>query len=257
MDIRINNLQDLINILEEDDYEEILTRYLDNRHRLASSTLLNRNYIDEQDLIQEELEQGESIQEEDSEEESTPEEIDLPSYITNLLNNLNNPDPNMIQYIRSIQNDDGSMERSRRRLNNLPIFFPNINSNETIDISEVTNNMINDLMNNNLPQENINRPLSIDGHSKLNEYRVWTSLEGSCCICQEEYSWLDKVVELPCKHKFHSSCIHKWFTNRSTCPICRYDLNPSHDNDSLIRNILNLSRYATNILEYGARNFIN
>ena len=98
------------------------------------------------EAIQEDSEE-ESTPEEDSEEESTPEEIDLPSYITNLLNNLNNPDPNMIQYIRSIQNDDGSMERSRRRLNNLPIFFPNINSNETIDISEVTNNMINDLMN--------------------------------------------------------------------------------------------------------------
>lgn len=257
MDIRIDNLQDLINILEQDDYEEILTRYLYNRHRLASSTLLNRNYIDEQDLIQEELPQEqltqESTQEQLPQEQLTQEElehIDQPPYITTLLNNLNNPDPNFTQYIRSIEID-------HEGLNNLPVFFPNIDSNETIDISELANNMINDLTNNNLPQENINRPLSIDGHSKLNEYRVWTSLEGSCCICQEEYRWLDKVVELPCKHKFHSSCIHKWFTNRSTCPICRYDLNPSNDNDSLIRNILNLSRYVTNILEYGARNFIN
>jgi len=48
-----------------------------------------------------------------------------------------------------------------------------------------------------------------------------------CPICY--YVIHASTKELPklpcktCKHKFHSSCIHKWFqtSNKSECPLCK------------------------------------
>lgn len=60
----------------------------------------------------------------------------------------------------------------------------------------------------------------------------------------DEYSPAEILAELPCGHVFHSDCISKWLTERSsTCPLCKTDLLPeeedevseganhSHDND--------------------------
>ncbi|KAF7791464.1 hypothetical protein EIP86_002480 [Pleurotus ostreatoroseus] len=37
-----------------------------------------------------------------------------------------------------------------------------------------------------------------------------------------------KVVVLPCSHVFHASCLLPWFTrpHRTTCPTCRFDIDP-------------------------------
>lgn len=64
-----------------------------------------------------------------------------------------------------------------------------------------------------------------------------------CSICLDEYSPSETLAELPCGHVFHSDCIGKWLTERSsTCPLCKTDLladedetnegaSQSHDND--------------------------
>tara|TARA_Y100000816_G_scaffold274786_1_gene242403 strand:- start:798 stop:1289 length:492 start_codon:yes stop_codon:yes gene_type:complete len=39
------------------------------------------------------------------------------------------------------------------------------------------------------------------------------------CFCMEEKE--DEIVKLPCKHKFHISCISKWLVNNNSCPNCR------------------------------------
>ncbi|KAJ0453701.1 putative transcription factor C2H2 family [Helianthus annuus] len=49
-----------------------------------------------------------------------------------------------------------------------------------------------------------------------------TNVVEDCCVCLSEFEESDKCLVLPnCKHCFHSACIHMWFSNHSTCPLCR------------------------------------
>ncbi|XP_023713288.1 E3 ubiquitin-protein ligase RNF130-like [Cryptotermes secundus] len=43
--------------------------------------------------------------------------------------------------------------------------------------------------------------------------------ETHCMICLEGYN----IKQLPCKHRFHSHCISKWFSVKGSpsCPLCR------------------------------------
>lgn len=48
------------------------------------------------------------------------------------------------------------------------------------------------------------------------------SLAGEVCmVCLVAFDSSDKVVELPCGHRYHRSCIAKWLLeSRATCPLC-------------------------------------
>lgn len=53
-----------------------------------------------------------------------------------------------------------------------------------------------------------------------------------CSICIEELTVVaggeenTKVVALPCVHVFHARCLLPWFETKSTCPSCRFELDP-------------------------------
>jgi hypothetical protein len=50
------------------------------------------------------------------------------------------------------------------------------------------------------------------------EHQLPTS---SCIICLEDFHNLDSVINLNCRHIYHSLCIHRWFKDNNTCPMCK------------------------------------
>ncbi|XP_061367417.1 E3 ubiquitin-protein ligase ATL42-like [Gastrolobium bilobum] len=60
----------------------------------------------------------------------------------------------------------------------------------------------------------------------------FSSLKGSkegleCTVCLSEFEDIEILRLLPkCQHAFHVNCIDKWLENHSTCPLCRYRVEP-------------------------------
>ncbi|XP_048133457.1 E3 ubiquitin-protein ligase RNF181-like [Rhodamnia argentea] len=71
-------------------------------------------------------------------------------------------------------------------------------------------------------QDQVTQGVSRSAIEKLerNSCCVWDG-GGCCCICLEELNGVDKVMEIPCSHLFHSKCIVKWFERTDSCPLCR------------------------------------
>ncbi|KAF7817128.1 putative RING-H2 finger protein ATL12 [Senna tora] len=61
----------------------------------------------------------------------------------------------------------------------------------------------------------------------------FSSLKGSkqgleCCVCLSKFEDTEVLRLLPkCKHGFHMNCIDKWLETHSTCPLCRYRVDPA------------------------------
>jgi len=45
-----------------------------------------------------------------------------------------------------------------------------------------------------------------------------------CCICMENFTGTDIIVETACNHVFHKRCCRDWLRQARTCPICRTDI---------------------------------
>ena len=45
-----------------------------------------------------------------------------------------------------------------------------------------------------------------------------------CAICLNDYEVGVEVMQLPCRHEFHSECISKWLRTSRDCPFCRRDV---------------------------------
>ncbi|KAL6222240.1 hypothetical protein ACLB2K_005632 [Fragaria x ananassa] len=61
-----------------------------------------------------------------------------------------------------------------------------------------------------------------------------------CCVC------LSRLVEehedmriLPCRHKFHKSCVDVWFNAcRKTCPLCRFPVGGGQKKTQMVEMML-------------------
>ncbi|MQM16587.1 hypothetical protein Taro_049544, partial [Colocasia esculenta] len=46
----------------------------------------------------------------------------------------------------------------------------------------------------------------------------------SCSVCLEDFDLGAEAKQMPCKHRFHASCIIPWLELHSSCPVCRFEI---------------------------------
>lgn len=48
-----------------------------------------------------------------------------------------------------------------------------------------------------------------------------SSNQEECVICLDNFKANEKVIHLPCTHRFHSNCLLPWLESNAQCPCCR------------------------------------
>lgn len=51
----------------------------------------------------------------------------------------------------------------------------------------------------------------------------------TCVICQDQFAVGEGLTTMPCKHIFHSECLHPWLAMHNTCPTCRVPVPAEED----------------------------
>ena len=41
-----------------------------------------------------------------------------------------------------------------------------------------------------------------------------------CSVCYEDFTLGETVLQLPCKHCYHSNCVISWIKMKNSCPYC-------------------------------------
>jgi hypothetical protein len=97
-----------------------------------------------------------------------------------------------------------------------------------------------------LTSEQVSQLTVVEHDGGPGEERVVGSGDEPCCsICMEEYEQGERLIELPCSHRFHHGCIEPWLTERHpTCPLCKFDMMDHFAN--IRRNLSSNSRSNSN-----------
>lgn len=75
-----------------------------------------------------------------------------------------------------------------------------------------------------LSQDAINRlqlEVFINTEHIIDDDMTTTTTSKDCSICLESFTDGDKLIHLPCEHKFHHACLDRWIRTCGECPYCR------------------------------------
>lgn len=98
--------------------------------------------------------------------------------------------------------------------------FNNIND-------DVLNNFISQLHQTTIDDEQESVICTLDNNDKeqLTKTILNETLLNTCSICIDCLNKDEEIIELPCKHIFHSNCILEWLEKYNYhCPICRKEV---------------------------------
>ncbi|PWA88536.1 zinc finger, RING/FYVE/PHD-type [Artemisia annua] len=48
--------------------------------------------------------------------------------------------------------------------------------------------------------------------------------EDNCVICQMDFNYGERLITLPCVHRYHAKCISDWLKLKKNCPICQKEV---------------------------------
>ncbi|ERN02855.1 hypothetical protein AMTRI_Chr12g237380 [Amborella trichopoda] len=76
-----------------------------------------------------------------------------------------------------------------------------------------------------LSEDFVSRPAAGHAVESLERVDMKEDEEIICtiCMCEMDFGTVDVRV-MPCSHRYHGECIATWLANRSSCPVCRYQL---------------------------------
>jgi len=57
--------------------------------------------------------------------------------------------------------------------------------------------------------------------------------EDRCSICYVDYVVEEELVRLPCTHRYHDTCIRRWLSANTSCPICRSHVHSYRGDDNM------------------------
>lgn len=67
-----------------------------------------------------------------------------------------------------------------------------------------------------------------------------------CSVCLDDFEIGTEAKEMPCKHKFHNSCILPWLELHSSCPVCRFQLPADESKSDSERSRISINRREIN-----------
>ena len=145
--------------------------------------------------------------------------------------------------------EEKKIMKKKIKLKNLPYKnFSNITLRDIIQ-NKMKMNKLDQLYNNSFDnaKDNVNNieeiirdikinkvnPVNLIGLNRLNRViknYIFTKdkknkKDKKCCICLENISKHDNIMLYPCFHIFHRKCILEWIKIKSSCPMCKFDIN--------------------------------
>lgn len=135
-----------------------------------------------------------------------------------LIHSLFTPTPRR-QSLRMLNTRAEPPVRNRNVRINYPLMVTSILNSlvpgSTTDIGQIIQNSMNDT-------GGLKKKASKDFVASL-KHPETISGEYSCGVCQDDIDISERknILELPCKHMYHTDCILPWFEKSNTCPICR------------------------------------